>query len=187
MMDEPSKVSVPGEGVGSWELLGVWWRFFWRYAIVGALLLLGGGCILNFLSGILYDSRLLFILTLIYSSTANAAASLCVFVYILNRHFRRSAVMVSTAAGRPVFRAKLRAWFHYYWRFLLFSFGIALLSGALLPLAARWLGQEPLAFLKYSKYVGNVSMIPASLFAFRLLMRRKGGKQLLRISTCGGC
>ena len=145
MMDEPSKVSVPGEGVGSWELLGVWWRFFWRYAIVWALLLLGGGCILNFLSGILYDSRLLFILTLIYSSTANAAASLCVFVYILNRHFRRSAVMVSTAAGRPV------------------------------------------AFLKYSKYVGNVSMIPASLFAFQLLMRRKGGKQLLRISTCGGC
>ena len=30
-------------------------------------------------------------------------------------------------------------------------------------------------------------MIPASLFAFRLLMRRKGGKQLLRISVCGGC
>lgn len=119
-VDEPSKVSVPGEGVGSWELLGVWWRFFWRYAIVWALLLLGGGCILNFLSGILYDSRLLFTLTLIYSSTANAAASLCVFVYILNRHFRRSAVMVSTAAGRPVFRGQLRAWFHYYWRFLLF-------------------------------------------------------------------
>lgn len=71
--------------------------------------------------------------------------------------------------------------------FSAFSFGIALLSGALLPLAARWLGQEPLAFLKYSKYVGNVSMIPASLFAFQLLMRRKGGKQLLRISTCGGC
>lgn len=50
MMDEPSKVSVPGEGVGSWERWGSGGGFSGWYAIVWALLLLGGGCILNFLS-----------------------------------------------------------------------------------------------------------------------------------------
>lgn len=165
-------------------LLRVWWSFFWRYSILFALLLLGGGIVLNTLAAFWPDAQSLFLITLCYSSVANALASLVVFLYILDKHFKNASFILSTASIEPTLKAKLLSWFHYYWRFLLLSCGIAILLGGLLPLITQWFGHDPISSLKYSKYIGNISILPASLLAFWLLLRRKGKKQLLRISTC---
>ena len=166
------------------DLLRVWWSFFWRYSILFILFLLGGGIILNAFAAIWPDAKFLFLITLCYSSVVNAIASLIVLLYILNKHFKNSPLILSTVSVEPTLKEKLWSWFQYYWRFLLFSLGIAILLGGLLPLTAQWFGQDPISSLKYSKYIGNISMLPASLLAFWLLLRRKGKKQLLRISTC---
>lgn len=166
------------------DLLRVWWSFFWRYSILFILFLLGGGIILNAFAAIWPDAKFLFLITLCYSSIANAIASLIVLLYILNKHLKNSPLILSTVSVEPTLKTKLWSWFHYYWRFLLFSLGIAILLGGLLPLIAQWFGQDPISSLKYSKYIGNISMLPASWLAFWLLLRRKGEKQLLRISTC---
>ena len=140
--------------------------------------------ILNAFAAIWPDAKFLFLITLCYSSIANAIASLIVLLYILNKHLKNSPLILSTVSVEPTLKAKLWSWFHYYWRFLLFSLGIAILLGGLLPLIAQWFDQDPISSLKYSKYIGNISMLPASWLAFWLLLRRKGKKQLLRISTC---
>lgn len=165
------------------DLLKIWWRFFWRYAILFTLFLLGGGMILNAFAKVWPDAKLLFFITLCYSSIANAIASLIVLLYILNKQLKNSPLILATVSVKPALRTKIWGWFQYFWRFLLFLLGIALLLGGLLPLIAQWFGYDPISSLKYSKYVGNISMLPASLLAFWILLRRKGGKQLLKIST----
>ena len=147
-------------------------------------IMLLGGLALNELVIIWPDEKFLFLATLCYSSIANAIASLIVLLYILNKHLKNSPLILSTVSVEPTLKVKLWSWFHYYWRFLLFSLGIAILLGGLLPLIAQWFGQDPISSLKYSKYIGNISMLPASWLDFWLLLRRKGKKQLLRISTC---
>ena len=166
------------------NLLRIWWLFFWRYAVLFILFLVVGGIILNAFAAIWPDAKFLFLITLCYSSIANALASLIVFLYILNKHFKNSGLILSTFSSGRALKEKLLCWFHYYWRFLLFSFGIAILLGGLLPLIAHVFGQDLISSLKYSKYIGNISMLPASWLAFWLLLRRRGKKQLLRISTC---
>ena len=165
-------------------VLRFWWLFFWRYALLFFVFLLFGGLALNELVIIWPDEKFLFLATLCYSSIANAIASLIVLLYILNKHLKNSSLILSTVSVEPTLKEKLWSWFHYYWRFLLFSFGIAMLLGSLLPLIAQWFGQDPISSLKYSKYIGNISMFPASLLAFWLLLRRNGSRQLLRISPC---
>lgn len=165
------------------NLLRVWWSFFWRYAILFTLFLLGGGMVLNAFGSAWPDAKSLFYITLCYSSVANGMASLFVLLYILNKQFKNSPLILATVSAEPALRIKIWSWFQYYWRFLLFSLGIAILLGGLLPLIAQLFGYDPISSLKYSKYIGNISMFPASLLAFWILLRRKGRKQLLQIST----
>ncbi len=164
-------------------LLPVWWRFFWRYAILFIALLLVGGTILNALVWLLPNMTLLYFVTLLYSGLVNICASVVVFFYILNRRFKRSSIILVLNTPEPTFRTKLQSWFHYYWRFLLFSFSLSLLLGGLLPLVARIMGYDPLSVLKYSKYVGNFSMIPASFLAFWLFLRQARRKGIMQIAT----
>ena len=164
-------------------LLPVWWRFFWRYAILLIALLLVGGTILNALVWLLPNMTLLYFVTLLYSGLVNICASVVVFFYILNRRFKRSSIILVLNTPEPTFRTKLQSWFHYYWRFLLFSFSLSLLLGGLLPLVARIMGYDPLSVLKYSKYVGNFSMIPASFLAFWLFLRQARRKGIMQIAT----
>lgn len=164
-------------------LLPVWWRFFWRYAILFIALLLVGGTILNALVWLLSNMTLLYFVTLLYSGLVNICASVVVFFYILNRRFKRSSIILVLNTPEPTFRTKLQSWFHYYWRFLLFSFSLSLLLGGLLPLVARIMGYDPLSVLKYSKYVGNFSMIPASFLAFWLFLRQARRKGIMQIAT----
>ena len=164
-------------------LLPVWWRFFWRYAILFIALLLVGVTILNALVFLLPNMTLLYFVTLLYSGLVNICASVVVFFYILNRRFKRSSIILVLNTPEPTFRTKLQSWFHYYWRFLLFSFSLSLLLGGLLPLVARIMGYDPLSVLKYSKYVGNFSMIPASFLAFWLFLRQARRKGIMQIAT----
>ena len=98
------------------DLLRVWWSFFWRYSVLFILFLLGGGIILNAFAAIWPDAKFLFLITLCYSSIANAIASLIVLLYILNKHLKNSPLILSTVSVEPTLKAKLWSWFHYYWR-----------------------------------------------------------------------
>ena len=117
MQVESLPVDEGNQAKGARVFLLVWWRFFWRYAILWAALLLGGGNLLNLLSKFILDSSFLFSVTLIYSGTANVLASFLVFFYILNRPFKKSVAVLSTANGRSVFRTKLKSWFYliFFW------------------------------------------------------------------------
>ena len=125
----------------------------------------------------------LYVITLLYSGLVNILASAAIFFHILNRRFKHSTLILSLDSCNISFKTKLLSWFHYYWRFLLFSVSLSLLLGALLPLTARLLGYDPMRVLKYSKYIGNFSIIPASFLAFWLFLRHEKRKGLLRITT----
>lgn len=164
-------------------LLQIWWRFFWRYAVLFWAFLLFGGMILNATVWFFPDMTVLYLITLFYSGLINVLASAIIFFYILNRQFKNSALVLSLTCCNISFKEKLQIWFQYYWRFLLFSVSLSLLLGALLPLAARLLGYEPTSALKYSKYIGNFSIIPASFLAFWLFLRRGKRKGILHINN----
>ncbi len=181
----PDSAGVPPRPIGIF--LKIWWRFFWRYALLWGALLLGGGWLLNRLSAVVADPGALFRLTLVYSGMVNALASLLVFGYILNRPFKKSSLILSTRKDLPVRSTKWKSWFCYYWRFVVLSFILALCFGGILPVLAQGLGRDPLTALQYSKYVGNLAMIPASWLAFRLLLARKGEKSLLQIHHRNHC
>ncbi len=180
---EPRTESGSPRAIDGYAVVCLWWCFFWRYAVLWTGLLLAGGYFLNLLFRIVGGTGVLFLVTFVYSSLMNAVASFAVFWYILNRPLGKAHICLSIRTGLPVLRGKFWSWFQYYWRFLLFSLGISMFFGALLPVAALWMGQEPLVYLRYSRYVGNLSILPASLLAFLLLLRRKGDKNLLRISS----
>ena len=159
-----------------------WWRFFWRYLLLLALLLLCGGIALNWLSGLL-PAKSLFLLTASWSALVHAGASLTVFLYILNRKFGKSEWKLTIPGDRPGVLKRLWVWFLFYWRFILFSLAISIALGALLPLVVRWAGYDPVSALKYSKYIGNFSVLPASLFSFLFLMcRRERRRRLVLVS-----
>jgi len=159
-----------------------WWRFVWRYLLLLALLLLCGGLALNWL-GTVFPAKSLFLLTAFWSALVHAGASLAVFLYVLNRKFGKSEWKLAIPGDRPGIPKRLWVWFLFYWRFILFSVAISIGLGALLPLAARWAGYDPVSALKYSKYIGNFSVLPASLFSFLFLMyRRERRRRLVLVS-----
>ena len=153
------------------ETTAGWWRFAWRYVLLLALLLLVGGAALNWLGG-LFPAKSLFLLTVFWSALVHAGASLAVFLYILDRRFGKSGWKLTIPGERPGIAKRLWTWFLFYWRFILFSLAVSIGLGALLPLAVYWAGYDPLDALKYSKYIGNFSVLPASLFSFLFLMYR---------------
>lgn len=155
-----------------------WWRFFWRYLLLLALLLLCGGVALNWLGG-LFPAQSLFLLTMFWSSLVHAGASLAVFLYVLDRKFGKSGWKLAIPGDRCGIPKRLWVWFLFYWRFILFSLAISIGLGALLPLAVRWAGYDPVSALKYSKYIGNFSVLPASLLSFLFLMCRKERRRRL--------
>jgi hypothetical protein len=162
-------------------ILRIWWSFFWRFALLFTILLLAGGFCLNFLAQHGYDSKYLILLNYAYSTLANAVSSLVVLLFILNRRFGKSAWKLASISQTPSFWNKLFGWFQYYWRFVLFTFALALLLGGTLPFLAQALGRDPVSFLKYSSYVGNISIIPASWLAFSLVLRQQKRKQAFQI------
>lgn len=167
------------------ETVAGWWRFFWRYMLLSVLLLLCGGFMVNQF-GEFVSPKSLFLLTVCWSASVHAVASLTVFFYILGRGFRSSDRRLEIPGGPAGVLKRLGVWFLFYWRFVLFSVAISLTLGALLPLAAHWIGFDPLDALKYSKYIGNFAVFPASLISFLFLMcRRENRRRLVFIAKAG--
>ncbi len=171
------------------EVVLIWWRFFWRYAFILAVLLLSGGFLINWLSGICYQPKIFFLASLSYGLVLNGIVSFFVLKFILGRKVGKSGLIVIPAIlkrNEPEatehkinFGRVLLAWWGYFWRFVLLAFGIGFALGALLPIIGEMLGYDSLKLLKYSKYVGNFAVIPASLLVFTLLMWRKEKKRKL--------
>ena len=171
------------------EVVQIWWRFFWRYAFILAGLLLAGGFLINWLSGIFYHPKIFFLGSFYYGLIANAVVSFFVLKFILGRKVGKSGLVVVPAVlkrnepeateHKVSFGRALLAWWGYFWRFVLLAFGIGASLGALLVLVGETLGYDSLKLLQYSKYVGNFAVIPASLLVFTLLMWRKEKKRKL--------
>jgi small-conductance mechanosensitive channel len=173
------------------EVVLIWWRFFWRYAFLLATLLLAGGFLINLLSGICCQPKFFFLASLSYGLALNAIVSFFVLKFILGRKVGKSGLIVIPAILKQrepeaiqhkiSFGRALFTWWGYFWRFVLLAFGIGFALGALLPVIGEMLGYDSLKLLKYSKYVGNFAVIPASLLVFTLMMWRKEKRRKLDI------
>lgn len=144
-----------------------WWRFFWRYVLLFVGLLLGGGWALNLIRPELLSGKAVFGGVALYGLAANLAASLIAFALVLNRPSRSRVVLLSSSHG-----GVFKVWAAYFWRFLLLVLLVALIGGALLPLAMPWFGIDARFSLRYAKFIGYASVLPASFLAFRLLIGR---------------
>lgn len=154
-------------------VLYAWWRFFWRYAALFVALLLVGGGLLNLLSLVGFMPQKLFIFALSYGFFANLLATLFTFFYVINRKFKNSPFILSIPNSSSHDFKFYWTWCNYFIRFIFLAFAFAFILGALLPLSAHWLGYDPMQVIKYSKYIGNLAVIPASFLTFLLLMWRK--------------
>ena len=173
------------------EVVLIWWRFFWRYAVLLTTLLLLGGLLINQLSKVCYHPQIFFIASLSYGLALNMIISFFVLKFILGRQVGKSGLIVIPACLKQQTPENARAgisfgrvlltWYGYFWRFALFAFGIGFTLGALLGIAGTMLGYNQFSPLIYSKYIGNFAVIPASLLVFVILMWRKEKRRKLEI------
>lgn len=163
-------------------LFSVWWRFFWRSALLGIVLLLMGGCLLSLLKEVFYFPRILFIVAILYNLLIISGTSLLVFYYIIGRKFKKSPWILQLTREQSK-RKIWGIWLFYFTRFVLFAFAIAFMGGALLPVVVQWCGYNSAEALKYSKFLGNISVIPASFSSFLLLIWHYKKKNKLIIQS----
>ena len=159
----------------------VWWRFFWRYAVIFITINVLTGLAINFWGH--YLPRGLYAVTMFSGFFANLLATMVSMYYCLNRNFRKSPLILQGKSEKPGPWQKFWIWFLYFWRFAIIAFLIAFALGALLPVCFRYFGLEPVKALKYSKYLGNIAVLPASYLAFISLVCRKEKRQTLRIAV----
>ena len=160
------------------DIVLVWWRFFWRYAIVFSTFLCLGGLLLNLLNS--YNLVLpqgIYFAILFYGFFSNLIASLVVFYYIFGREFKKSPYILALPSSNFKTLAIFLSWGNYFLHFILMAIAISFFLGALFPFIVKFLGYDPLIFLKYSKYLGNFAVLPASFISFLILMWRKDEKK----------
>ncbi len=163
----------------------VWWRFFWRYAVIFvAMLLLAGICInLCVDYQMYYQTRCVFIITLLSGIFANGIATLSAMFYCLNRKFRNSSLILQGRTETIGLKSKLWLWLLYFGRFVVFTIALSFILGYFLPICFRLAGTDPAKALNLSRYIGNMSMIPASFLAFISMICRKEKNRTLRIAV----
>lgn len=158
----------------------VWWRFFWRYAVIFIVLNVVAGATINYFGQ--YFPKGLYATTMFYGLCANLLASSLVMFYCLNRKFKKSSIVLQAQNGTNSLAGKLWIWFLYFWRFILLAFAIGFALGAILPVMLKYAGFDPVISLKYAKYMGNIAMLPASWLAFTsMACRRKESKRKLNV------
>lgn len=158
----------------------VWWRFFWRYAIIFVAVNLFGGFTMNYFSHFLPKG--LYMIMFLSGILANIVATLLAMFYCLNRKFKNSSLILQGKTANISCWNKLLVWFLYFWRFIIIAFAVAFALGALLPMCFQYAGIDPVKALKYSKYLGNLVVLPASYLAFISLVCRKEKRQTLKIA-----
>lgn len=157
----------------------VWWRFFWRYAVIFIAINVIWGIFANFWGQFLPKG--MFVIMMLSGILANILATLISMMYCLNRKFPKSPLILQSSAKNDKYSSKILIWGLYFWRFALLAFVIGFALGALLPVVFQYTGFDPVKALKYSKYLGNIAVIPASFLAFVSMICRKETKQTLRI------
>ena len=171
------------------DVVRVWWKFFWRYAVLLSAMLVANGIILNRLAKAFDYPSLFYWGGLYVSFMLHLLVSFLIFNSILGKQVGKSGLVFVPSAVKQrtpenqypkvSFPRTALTWWNYFWRFALFAFAIAFTLGALLPIVGEYLGYNPYKLLKYSKYLGNISVIPASLLVFMLLMWRKEKRRKL--------
>ncbi|MDD5597429.1 MAG: hypothetical protein PHV82_05760 [Victivallaceae bacterium] len=180
---------MPENKIAFKNVVKVWWKFFWRYAVLLTTMLIANGLIINRLSKTYDYPTFFFLLSISVNLGLNLLVSFLIFNSILGKPLGKSGLVIVPAAvkrcnpGAPPakmnpFRITL-AWWNYFWRFALFAFAIAFTLGALFPIIGEHFGYAPYSLLKYSKYIGNISVVPASLLVFILLMWRSEKRRKL--------
>ena len=159
----------------------VWWRFFWRYAIIFAAVNLFSGIMMNYFGHLLPKG--LYMIMLLSGILANIVATLLVMFYCLDHKFKKSSLIMQGKTANINNWNKLWIWFLYFWRFAIIAFAIGFILGALLPVCFQYAGIDPVKALKYSKYLGNIAVLPASYLAFISLICRKEKRQTLKIAV----
>lgn len=158
----------------------VWWRFFWRYAIFFCAINLLIGLLINFLGYLI--SRKLYLLMMLSGVIANIISTMSAMFFCLNHKFQKSSLVLHGRDEDLSFRLKLLTWFRYFWRFAIMAFALGFIFGALLPICFQYFGGDSIKALKYSKYLGNIAVLPASYLSFISLICRKEKRQILRIA-----
>ena len=159
----------------------VWWRFFWRYAIIFVAVNLFSGITMNYFGHLLPKG--LYMIMLLSGILANIVATLLVMFYCLDHKSKKSPLILQGKSENINNWNKLWIWFLYFWRFAIIAFAIGFLLGALLPICFKYAGIDPVKALKYSKYLGNIAVLPASYLAFISLVCRKEKRQTLKIAV----
>ena len=159
----------------------VWWRFFWRYAIIFVAVNLLVGISMNYFGHLL--PKRLYMIMLLSGILANIMATLLVMFYCLDHKSKKSPLILQGKSENINNWNKLWIWFLYFWRFAIIAFAIGFILGALLPVCFQYAGIDPVKALKYSKYLGNIAVLPASYLAFISLICRKEKRQTLKIAV----
>ncbi len=159
----------------------VWWRFFWRYGLFFIALILLSGLLLNLLNPL--PPFWSYMVLLSSGLCANIVASMIGIIYQLNRKFGKSPLILQGRKEAISYFGMFWIWLQYFWRFSVIAVAIAAILGYMLPICFRHAGLDPLKALEYSKYLGNISIPPASFLAFISLICRKEGRQALRIAV----
>lgn len=165
------------------DVVKAWWKFFWRYAILLVIMLVANGLLINQLSKAFDYPSFFFWGSIGGNFILNLLVSFLIFNSILGKKFRKSNFIIVPAVVKQrdpdnpqpevSFLRTTLTWWNYFWRFALFAFAIAFTLGALLPIVGEMFGYNPFELTKYSKYLGNISVVPASLLVFIILMWRK--------------
>jgi hypothetical protein len=171
------------------DVVKAWWKFFWRYAILLVVMLVANGLLINQLSKAFDYPSLFFWGSIGGNFLLNLLVSFLIFNSILGKQLGKSNFIIVPAVVKRrnpdspqpevSFPRTALTWWNYFWRFALFAFAIAFTLGALLPIVGEMLGYNPFELTKYSKYLGNISVMPASLLVFMLLMWRKEKRRKL--------
>jgi len=166
-------------------VLWSWWRFFWRFAVLQALLLFAGGYVINVVSRFFPNSGGIFLGSLGYGFGLNMLVSFMVFKYILGRKIGKdNRVLVPagiSASNKISFVRVWIIWVSYFWRFTIFAFLTGCSLMAIVLTVGVKLGGNQLVLAGYSKYVGLASVIPATFMVFVMLMWRKKSRRKLEL------
>ncbi|MFA7232334.1 MAG: hypothetical protein WC071_13765, partial [Victivallaceae bacterium] len=166
------------------QVIAVWWRFFWRTALLQIILLVAGGFVINYLSKINPALSLLYVY--IYHAMVITLIPLLVFWAVFGRKPRKSSlILVPMAVKRNSQNPKemqvgffrlLLSWWSYIWRYsalVIFSV-IAIKQGLMLAGVNFAQGLFP---PKWQMLCLNTICIPVSLLVFIILMRRKAKRR----------
>ena len=181
-MPEISTISYPSIK----NVISIWWKFFWRYALLFVVMLFINGVIINQVGKFIDSPSLIFWGSIGGNYLVNILVSLFIFHCILGKQLGKSEYILVPSSKKEnstklsSFQVLL-TWWSYFWRFSLFAFALAFTIGALLPHIGESLGYNPFTAAKYSKYVGNISVIPASLCVFLILMWRTKKRRKLEL------